>query len=109
MQSGDSSIIELFDETGESLCSVVKRDGKVGEMSIVLLISWQAFGEAISIIVAINLLLKVGDVGLESLHLLSVDVVSNSDHGGKPIDDRPKLVSGWIGSGGEDVLYGGGG
>ena len=78
-------------------------------MSVVLLISWRTLGEAISIVVIINLLLKVGDVGLESLHLLSVDIVTNSDHGSESVDDGSKLVSGWIGSGGEDVLYRGGG
>ena len=87
MQSGDPSIIELFDETGKSLSSIIKGDGEVGEMSVVLLVSGQAFGEPISIVVAIDLLLKVSDVGLESLHLLSVDIISNPNHGGKPVDD----------------------
>ena len=109
MKSSDSPVIKLLDEAGELLCSVVEGDSEVGETSVVLLISWWTLGKAISVIVVIDLLLEVGDVGLESLHLLSVDVVPNSDSGSKPIDDGSKLVSGWVGSGGEDVLYGGGG
>ena len=87
MQSSDPSIIELFDETGKSLSSIIEGDGEVGETSVVLLISGRALGKPNFIVVAVDLLLKVGDVGLKSLHLLSVDVISNPDHGGKPIDD----------------------
>ena len=87
MQSGNPSIIELFDETGESLSSIIEGDGEVGEASVVLLIAGQGLGEPISIVVVIKLLLKVGDVSLKSLHLLSVDVISDSDRGGEPIDD----------------------
>ena len=78
-------------------------------MSIVLLVSWRTLGEAIVIVVVIDLLLQGSDVGLKSLHLLSVDVVPNSDHGSESVDDGSILVSGWIGSGSEDILYGGGG
>ena len=85
MQPGDPSIIELFDETGESLSSIIEGDGEVGELPIVLLISGRTLGKPISVV--INLLLEVGDVGLEPLHLLSVDVISNPDHGSEPIDD----------------------
>ena len=85
MQSSDPSIVELFDETGESLSSIIERDGEVGESPVVLLVSRQTFGEPISVI--INLLLEVGDVGLESLHLLSVDVISDPNCGGEPVDD----------------------
>ena len=109
MKSGNSPIIELFDETGEPLCSVVEGDREVGETSIVLLIAGRTFGTSISIIVVIDLLLQDGDVGLEPLHLLSVDVVSDPDRGSESVDDGPKLVSSRVGSGGEDVLYGGGG
>ena len=108
MKSSDPSIIELLDEAGESLSPIIEGDGEVGEMSVVLLISWQALGKAI-VVVIIDLLLKVGDVSLESLHLLSVDVVPNSDGGSESVDDGSKLVSRWVGSGSEDVLYGGGG
>ena len=86
MQSSDPSIIELFDETGGLLSSIIEGDGEVGETSIVLLVSGWAFGEPVSVVI-IDLLLKVGDVGLESLHLLSVDIISNPDRGGEPIDD----------------------
>ena len=85
MQPGDSPVIELFDETGESLCSVVEGDGEVGKSSIVLLVTGRAFGEPV--VVVVNLLLEVGDVGLESFHLLSVDIISDPDGGGEPIDD----------------------
>ena len=108
MKSSNPPVIELLDEAGELLCSVVEGDGEVGETSIVLLVSWRTLGKTISIIV-IDLLLQGSDVGLESLHLLSVDVVPNSDSGSKSVDDGSELVSSWVGSGGEDVLYRGGG
>ena len=78
-------------------------------MSVVLLIPWWALGKTISIVVVIDLLLEHGNVGLESLHLLSVDVIPNSDGGSESVDDGSKLVSRWVRSGGEDILYGGGG
>ena len=109
MQSSDPSIIELLDEAGEPFGSVVEGDGEVGETSIILLISRWTLGETISIVVVIDLLLKCGDVGLESLHLLSVDVVPNSDSGSESVDDGSELVSGQVRGGSEDVLYGGGG
>ena len=109
MESSNPPIIELLDEAGKSLGSVVKGDGEVGEMSIVLLVPQWAFGEAISIIVIVGLLLEHGNFGLESLHLLSVDIVPNSDGVSESIDDGPELVRGWVRSGGEDVLYRGGG
>ena len=108
MKSGDPPVIELLDEAGKPLCSIIEGDGEVGETSVVLLISWQTLGKTISVII-IDLLLQGGDVGLKSLHLLSVDVVPNSDSGNESIDDGSELVSGWVGSGGEDVLYRGGG
>ena len=107
MQSSSPSIIELLDETGKLLCSVIEGDGKVGEMSIVLLIPQWAFGEAI--IVIVGLLLKHSNFSLESLHLLSVDVVPNSDGVSESVDDGPELVRGRVRSGSEDILYGGGG
>ena len=109
MKSGNSPIIKLFDETGELLCSVIEGDHEVGETSIVLLVAGRTFGTSVSIIIVIDLLLQDGDVSLESLHLLSVDIVSDPDHGSESVDDGPKLVSSRVGSGGEDVLYGGGG
>ena len=107
MQSGDPSIIELFDEAGESLSSIIKGDGEIGESPVVLLVPRRALGKPVS--VALNLLLEVGDVGLESLHLLSVDVVLDPNCGGEPVDDRLVLIGSWIGSGSKDVLYRGGG
>ena len=109
MQSGDPSIIELLDEAGKLFCSIIEGDSEVGETSVILLIPWWALGEAISIVIIINPLLERSNVGLESLHLLSVDVVPNSDGGSESVDDGPELVSGWVRSGGKDVLYGGGG
>ena len=109
MESGNPPIIKLLDEAGESLSSVIKRDGEVGETSVVLLVPQWAFGEAVSIVVVIGLLLEHGDFGLESLHLLSVDVIPNSDGVSESIDDGPELVRGWVRSGSEDILYGGGG
>ena len=78
-------------------------------MSVVLLIPRWALGEAVSIIVVIDLLLECGNVSLESLHLLSVDIISDSDGGSKSIDDGSELVSRQVRGGSEDVLYGGGG
>ena len=109
VKSGSSPIIELLDEAGESLGPIVEGDGKVGEMSIVLLIPWWALGKAISIVVIVGLLLEHSDFGLESLHLLSVDVIPNSDGVSESVDDGPELVRGWVRSGSEDVLYRGGG
>ena len=74
---------------------------------MILLVTGQTFGEPVSIV--IDLLLEVGNVGLKSLHLLSVDVISNSNSGSESIDDRPELVGSWVWGGGEDILYGGGG
>ena len=76
-------------------------------MSIVLLIPWWALGEPIAIVV--GLLLECGDFGLESLHLLSVDIIPNSDGVSESVDDGPELVRGRVRSGGKDILYGGGG
>ena len=109
MQSCDPSIIELFDETGKLLSSIVEGDGEVGETSVVLLISWGTLGKSIPIVVVLDLLVQDGDIGLESLHLLSVDVIPDSDHGTESVDDRSILVCGRVRCGGEDVLYGGGG
>ena len=109
MKPGGPSIIELLDEAGESLSSIIEGDGEVGETSVVLLVPWWAFGEAVSIVVAIDLLLEHGNVSLKSLHLLSVDIIPNPDSVSESIDDGPELVRGWVRSGGEDVLYGGGG
>ena len=109
MKSGSSPVIELLDEAGEPLRSIVEGDCEVGETSVVLLVSGQTLGTSVSIIVIIDLLLQGSDVGLESLHLLSVDVISDPDCGSESVDDGSKLVSRQVGSGSEDVLYGGGG
>ena len=109
MKSGNSPIIELFDETGKPLCSVIKGDHEVGETSVVLLIARWTFGTSISVIIVVDLLLQDGNVSLGPLHLLSVDVVSDPDRGSESVDDGPKLVSSWVGSGSKDILYGGGG
>ena len=109
VKSGSPPIIELLDEAGKLLGPIVEGDGKVGEMSVVLLVPRWALGEAVSIIVVIGLLLEHGDFSLESLHLLSVDIIPNSDGVSKSVDDGPELVRGRVRSGGEDVLYRGGG
>ena len=109
MKSGSSPIIKLLDEAGEPLHSIVEGDCEVWETSIVLLVSGRTLGTSVPVVVVIDLLLQGGNVGLESLHLLSVDVISDPDCGSKSIDDRSKLVSGRVWSGSEDVLYGGGG
>ena len=106
MQPCDPPVIELLDETGELLCSIVKGDGEVWETSVIFLIPWWALGEAIPIIV-IDLLLEHHDLGLESFHLFSVDVISNPDGVSEPVNDAPELIWGWVRSGGEDVLDGG--
>ena len=99
----------MLDETGKPLCSIIEGDGKVGEMSVVLLVPQWAFGEPIIVVVVISLLLEHGDFSLESLHLLSVDVIPNSDGVSESIDDGPELIGGRVRSGGEDVLYRDGG
>ena len=103
MQSCNPPVIELLDETGKSLCSVIEGDGEVWETSVIFLIPWWALGKAIPIIV-IDLLLEHCNLGLKSFHLLSVDVVSNPDGVSKPINDAPELIWGWVRSGGENVL-----
>ena len=103
MQSCDPPIIELFDETGESLCSVVEGDGEVWEMPVIFLVPWWALGKAIPIVI-IDLLLECCDLGLKSFHLLSVDVVPNPDSVSEPINDAPELIWGWVRGGGEDIL-----
>ena len=108
MEPGDPSIIELLDEAGELLSSIVEGDGEVGETSVVLLIPWWALGEAVSVVI-ISLLLEHGNFGLKSLHLLSVDIIPNPDSVSESVDNAPELVGGWVRSGSEDVLYGGGG
>ena len=109
VKSGNSPVIKLLDEAGEPLHSVIEGDREVGEMSIVLLVAGRTLGTSVSVVVVIDLLLQGGDVGLESLHFLSVDVISDPDCGSESIDDGSKLVSRQVGSGSEDVLYRGGG
>ena len=71
-------------------------------MSVIFFIPWQALGKAIPIV--IDLLLEHSDLGLESFHLLSVDIISNPDGVSKSIDDGPELIWGWVRSGGKDIL-----
>ena len=106
MQPCNSSIVKLFDETGKLLCSIIEGDGEVWEMSIVLFIPRWALGKAIAVV--IDLLLEHCDLSLESFHLLSVDIVSNSDGVSKSIDNAPELIWGRVRGGGKDVLDGGG-
>ena len=102
MQSFDPSIVELFDETGESLCSIVEGDGEVWEASIVFFIPWWALGKTIPVIV--DLLLEYSDLSLKSFHLLSVDIISNPDGVSESVNDGSELVWRQVRSGGEDIL-----
>ena len=106
MEACNPSIIKLFDETGESLCSVIERDSEVWETLPVLLIPRWAFAEAV--IIVVHLLLEGCNVSLESLDLLPVDIVSDPNGSGESSNDGPELVRGRIGCGSEDVLHRGG-
>ena len=106
MEPSDPSIIKLPDETGKSFGPVVKRDSEVWEMLPVLLIPKWAFAEVI--VIFVHPLLKYRNVGLESLDFLPMDIVSDHDGGGKPGDNGPELVQGWIRCGSKDVLHRGG-
>ena len=92
MQPCNPSIVELFDETGELLCSIVEGDGEVREVSVVLLVPQWALGETIPVVV--DLLLEHSNLGLKSFHLLSVDIVSNPDGVSKSVNDGSELVWG---------------
>ena len=106
MESCDPSIIELFDETSELLCSVVKGDCKVWEALLVLLIPWWAFCEAI--VVIIHPLLKYCNVSFKSFDLLPMDIVSDPDGSGESGNNGPELVWGQIRCGSKDILHRGG-
>ena len=100
------SIVELFDETGKSLCSIVEGDGEVWEMLSVLLIPRWTFAK--SIIFIIHPLLKCRKIGLKPLDFLPMDIVSDPDSSSESSDNGPELVWGWIRCGSEDVLHRGG-
>ena len=72
-------------------------------MSIVFLIPRWALGKAVPVVV-VDLLLERCDLGLESFHLLSVDIISNPDGVSEPVNDAPELIWGWGRSGSENVL-----
>ena len=108
MESCNPSIIELLDETGELLCSVIKRDSEVWEVLPVLFISRWAFAKPI-IVIVVDLLLEYSDLSFEPLDLLPVDIISDPDGVSEPSDNGPELVWGWVRGGSEDVLYRGGG
>ena len=106
MESCHPSIIELLDEAGEPLHSIVKGDGEVWEAFSVLLIPRWALAEVIIIIV--HPLLKCCKIGLETLDLLPMDITSDLDGGSKSSDNGPELVQGQIRCGSEDILHRGG-
>ena len=106
MEPSDPSIVELLNEAGEPLHSVIKRDCEIGEVLPVFLIPWWALTEAIIFI--IHPLLKYHNVSLESFDLLPMDIVSDPDGGSKPSNNGPELVQGWIRCGNEDILHRGG-
>ena len=45
------SIVKLFDETGELLCSIIKGNSEVGEASLVFFVAWWTFCKAIVIFI----------------------------------------------------------
>ena len=100
------SIVELLDEAGKSLCPIIKRNGGIWEVFLVLLISRWTLAEAIVII--IHPLLKCCKIGLEPLDFLPMDIVSDLDSGGESSNNGPELVWGWIRCGSKDVLHRGG-
>ena len=75
MEPSNPSIVELLDEAGKPLCAVIKRDGEVGGMLSILLISWWAFCKPI--IFVIHPLLKYCKLGFKPLDLLPMDIISN--------------------------------
>ena len=108
MESCNSSIIELFDETGESLCSIIERDSEVWEVFPVLFISRWALTEPVAIVI-IDLMLEYCNLGLKSLDFLPMDIISDPDGVSEPSDNGPELVWGQVRGGSEDILHRGGG
>ena len=106
VESCHPSIVELFDETGESLCSVVEGDGEIWEALLILLIPRWTFAK--SIIVFIHPLLKCCKIGIEPLDLLPMDIILDPDGGSKSSDNGLELVWGQIRCGSKDVLHRGG-
>ena len=107
VESCHPSIIELLDEASELFSSIIKGDGEVWEMFSVLLIPGQALAEIVIIVVLP--LSEDREIGLETLDLLSMDIISDLDGSSKSSDDRPELVWGQVRCGSEDVLHRGGG
>ena len=100
------SIVELFDETGELLCSIIEGDGEIWEALLILLVPRWAFAKPI--VVVVHPLLKCCKIGLEPLDLLPMDIISDLDSGCKSSNNGPELVRGWIRCGSEDILHRGG-
>ena len=106
VESCHPSIVELFDETGESLCSVIKGDGEVWEsLSVFFVLGWTF---AKSIIFIIHPLLKCCKIGLEPLDLLPMDIILDVDGSSESGNNGPELVWGWIRCGSKDILHRGG-
>ena len=106
MEPCDSPIVELLDEAGELLHTVIEGDGEVGKALPVLLIPRWTFCK--SIIFVIHPLLKYCNTGFKSFNLLPMDIVSDLDSGCKSCDNGLELVQGWVRCGSEDVLHRGG-
>ena len=107
MEPSNPSIVELFDEIGKLLHSIIEGDHEVWETLLVLLIPWWALRKTITVVV--HPLLKYCNVSLESFNSLPMDIISNPDSGSKSSDNGPELVWGWIRCGSKDVLHRGGG
>ena len=106
VKSSDPSVIELLDKAGKPFSSIVEGDSEIWEVLPVFFISGWTLAEAI--IVVVHPLLKYCNVGLEPLDFLPMDIISNPDGGGKPGNNGPELVRGWIRCGSKDVLHRGG-
>ena len=108
VESCHPSIVELLNEAGESLGTIVKGDGEVWEMFSVLLIPGWAFAEVI-VVVIIHLLLKGCEIGLKTLDFLPMDIILDLDGSSKSSNDGPELVQGRVRCGSKDILHRGGG
>ena len=106
MESSNPSAIELLDEAGDPLCSVIEGNSEVWEAPPVLFVPRWALAEGIVFVV--HPLLKSRNVGLETLDPLPMDIISDPDSGGEPSNNGPELVWGWIRCGSEDILHRGG-
>ena len=106
MKSCHPSIVELLDEAGVPFGSVIKGDGEVGKVLLVFFVPRWALADVIVFVV--HPLLKCRKIGLETLNLLPMDIISDPDCGSKSSDNGLELVRGWIRCGSEDVLHRGG-